>query len=228
MGRIFEAIRPRRAGSNGGNDILANPTYMAADCSIPIYEQYENYVAPFDVKRAVERMLATVPDKYLTGLGSIVLTNEVALTGTRARRMTFSRGKKVSAANALGLYHPRWGSDPAWIELRVDRIFRNYPAKLLKFPVTREVQLGATFFHELGHHIHAEHRPEFKEKEDVADIWKQKGQGNFLRKRFWYLTPLFCVLRWVDRRCNLQGRIRERADRRAAAASSTKGQPQER
>jgi hypothetical protein len=197
---------------------------MPTDSKIPIYEQYENYAPPFDVKRAVERMLATVPAKYLIGLGSIVLTNEQSLTGRRARRMTWSRGKKVSTAKALGLYHPSWGSSPAWIELRVDSIFRNYPAKLLKFSMTREMEPGSTFFHELGHHIQAQHRPEFKEKENIADTWKVKGQTNYLWKRFWYLAPSFHLVKWLDQQCDLRGRIRMRAARRVA--SNSKGQPQ--
>ncbi len=195
---------------------------MSKPPNIPIYEQYDSYKPPFNVKGAVKRMVGVVPDKYLTGLGSIVLTCEDALTGKRARRMTWSRGKKVSAAEARGLYHPEWGSNPAWIELHVDSIFQNYPRYLLRLKVTRELELGQTFFHELGHHIHAQHRPEFKEKEDVAETWKRKGQNTYLRKRFWYLFPLVVVVRWADKMLDFQGYLRSRIKekRRAAAAQS--------
>jgi hypothetical protein len=193
---------------------------MSPPSEIPIYEQYEDYEPPFDVKRAIERMLAVVPEKYLTGLGSIVLTCENALTGKRSRSMTWSRGKKVSAARALGLYHPRWGSSPAWIELRVDSIFYKSPWLLLKLKMPREVQLGSTFFHELGHHIHAQHQPEFKEKEDVAELWKSKGQNTYIRKRFWYWSPLIAVLRWLDQHFDLRGRLRRAAYKRSVAARS--------
>jgi hypothetical protein len=193
---------------------------MSKASNIPIYEQYENYEPPFNVKRAIERMVGTVPDKYLTGLGSIVLTCEDALTGKRARGMTWSRGKKVSAAKARGLYHPEWGSNPAWIELHVDSIFQRYPRYLLRLKLTRELELGSTFFHELGHHIHAQHRPEFKEKEDVADTWKRKGQNTYLRKRFWYLFPLVAVIRWADELFDFQGYLRNRIKKKRAAAAT--------
>jgi hypothetical protein len=101
--------------------------------NVPIYEQYEHYQLPFNVKRTIERMLGTVPDKYLIGLGSIVLTCQDALKGKPAQRMTWSRGKKISVATARGLYHPKWGSEPAWIELHIDSVFRTFPKYLLKF-----------------------------------------------------------------------------------------------
>jgi hypothetical protein len=128
-------------------------------------------------------MLGTIPEKYLIGLGSVVLTNERALTGLCARSMTWSQGKKVSAAKARGLYHGAWRGDLAWIELRIDSIFPTYPLRL-RVALIREIQLGGVFFHELGHHIHAQHRPEFREKEDVAETWGKKAAGNYLWKRF--------------------------------------------
>ncbi len=193
---------------------------MSKASNIPIHEQYVGYEPPFNIKRAIERMVATVPDKYLTGLGSIVLTNEDALTGKRARRMTWSRGKKVSAAKARGLYHPEWGSNPAWIELHVDSIFQKYPRYFLRLKLTRELELGSTFFHELGHHIHAQHHPEFKEKEDVAETWKRKGQNTYLRKRFWYLFPLVAVIRWADELFDFQGHLRNRIKKKRAGAAT--------
>jgi hypothetical protein len=192
---------------------------MKHNPKIPIYEQYQDYEPPFNVRRAVEHMVASVPDKYLVGLGSVVLTEEAALNRKRARQMTQSRGKKVSAAKALGLYHPAWGSNPAWIELRIDSIFARYPARL-RFPLTREAPLAEVFFHELGHHIHAEHRPEFREKEDVAEAWERKGAGNYLWRRFWYLRPLFMILKWADAFFDIRGRLRSTSKPKAAASRS--------
>lgn len=192
---------------------------MRTDLKLPIYEQYVEYEPPFDVQRAIERMLGTVPEKYLLGLGSVVLTNGRALTGKRARRMTWSRGKKVSAAKARGLYHPAWRSDPAWIELRIDSIVPTYPP-WSRFPMFREMRLGEVFFHELGHHIHAQHRPEFKEKEDVAEDWKKKAAGNYIWRRFWYLTPLFRLLKLADRLFDIRGRLKDTVKAKAAASRS--------
>jgi hypothetical protein len=197
---------------------------MSNDSKIPIYEQYECYQPPFDVKRAIHRMLGSVPDKYMVGLGSIVLTNESALTGKRARQMTRWRGKKLSAAKARGLYHPAWGSDPAWIELHIDSIFAKYPF-WSRLPLIRELELGDVFFHELGHHIHAQHRPEFREKEDVAEAWKRKASGNYIWRRFWYLTPLFWVLKWVDGVFDIRGRLRSRVRAKATLDATIRRTP---
>jgi len=45
-------------------------------------------------------------------------------------------------------------------------------------------------FHEIGHHIHRTVRPEHNEKEDVADKWAGKLNGNFVRKKYWYAIPV--------------------------------------
>ena len=39
-------------------------------------------------------------------------------------------------------------------------------------------------FHEIGHHIHRTIRPEYREKEDVADVWKVRLQRNYHKQRF--------------------------------------------
>jgi hypothetical protein len=54
-------------------------------------------------------------------------------------------------------------------------------------------------FHEIGHHTHFAIRPEYREKEDVADYWKRKLDGYFPRKRHWYLLP-FAMLRKLFKR----------------------------
>jgi hypothetical protein len=195
---------------------------MSKASQVQVYEQYESYKPPFNIKCAVERMLAVVPVQYLIGLGSIVLTCESALTGKSARRKTWSRGKKVSAAKALGLYYPKWGSNPAWIELHVDSIFKSFPWIFLRISLMRELKLGSVFFHELGHHIHAQHHPEFREKENVADVWKSKGQNTYLRKRFWYWYPLIEILRWLDDRLDFRGRLRTLANKKRMAAGATR------
>ena len=41
----------------------------------------------------------------------------------------------------------------------------------LKIPFIREGPIVDVFFHEIGHHIHHSIRPEFREREDVADVW---------------------------------------------------------
>lgn len=55
---------------------------------------------------------------------------------------------------------------------------------LLRIPLLREGKIADVLFHEIGHHIHFTSRPEYREKEDVADVWKVRLQDNYNRQRF--------------------------------------------
>jgi hypothetical protein len=53
-------------------------------------------------------------------------------------------------------------------------------------------------FHEIGHHVHATVRPEFREKEDIADDWGKKLTGNYIFNRYWYVPrPAWKIVGWV-------------------------------
>ena len=52
---------------------------------------------------------------------------------------------------------------------------------------------GEALYHEIGHHIHAAHRPVYKGKEDVAEYWRRKLWVRFVRRRYWYLFPVLYV-----------------------------------
>ncbi len=56
-------------------------------------------------------------------------------------------------------------------------------------PLIRDLMIGDVLYHELGHHIHYWMRPEYKEKEDVADNWSKKLFVNHIRHTYWYLMP---------------------------------------
>ena len=56
-------------------------------------------------------------------------------------------------------------------------------------PVLRYLVVGQVLYHEIGHHIHAVHRPLHAEKEDVAESWGGTLNRSFYRQRFWYLYP---------------------------------------
>lgn len=135
------------------------------------------YVPPFDVAAAIVKMLDPIPPKYLSGLSEIVLTNTAGLPRKLRRSMTKSRKRKVRTAEALGLYFQEWKGQPAWIKIYVNNVLRNWESGFwLKLRFLREMLLGDVLFHEIGHHIHRTVRPEFREREDVADEWKTKLQ----------------------------------------------------
>jgi hypothetical protein len=172
------------------------------------------YLPPFDVAAKIEKMLDPIPLKYLNGLSEIVLTNTAGLSRKLRRSMTKSRKRKVIAAEAAGLYYQEWKGRPAWIKIYVDNTLRNWESGIwLKLGFFREMLLGDVLFHEIGHHIHKTVRPEFREREDVADDWKTKlrrlqfaAQHPLQRAVFGVFMPL---IRMYSRRFDSTGRRRQ-------------------
>jgi len=165
-----------------------------------VIEAYTGYAPPFDVARLVERMIATVPPKYLNGLSEVVLTNFSNLSRKTRRTTTKSRGRKVKIARAAGRYHPAWKNQPAWIEIFVDNTIRSWERRWwLKLRILRESLIGDVLFHEIGHHIHFAIRPEYREREDVADVWKARLSRNWSRRAYPLLRAISRVFKFFAR-----------------------------
>lgn len=95
----------------------------------------------------------------------------------------FSRFRKTR-----GLYHYAQKGKTAWLEIFVDRILEGWDRGFwLKLPLVRDFLLAPVLFHEIGHHIHATVRPEFQEREDVADRWQVKLETIYYRKERPYI-----------------------------------------
>ena len=103
-----------------------------------------------------------------------------------------------------GLYHGAWQGQEAWIELFVDQVLQGVPAWATRVPVVRSLLFGFVLFHEVGHHIHAVQRPEYREREDVADDWQRRLAQAYLKRRHrlagLVLRPVARVMRAVSRR----------------------------
>jgi len=108
---------------------------------------------------------------------------------------TISRGGRIANSRIAGLYHEKWKGQLPWIELYVDQILKNWPRWIRWIPFARDLAIAHTFCHEPGHHVHLFIRPEYSEKEDVADDWKRKFMVTFLQREYWYLKPLAKVVR---------------------------------
>jgi hypothetical protein len=155
---------------------------------VKVTESYVDYSPPLDYKAIATRLLATVPEKYLVGLDSVVLCNfsgqpRRLRTGTLPRR-----GRRIRRQHVAGLYHPEWRGQKAWIQVFVDQI-KMPPRSLRWIGLLCDVVLGHVLYHELGHHVHTI-RPEYREKEDVADNWAVRFSRNHVRKTYWFLYPL--------------------------------------
>jgi hypothetical protein len=146
---------------------------------------FSGYTPPFDAVPIIEKMLDSVPPKYLAGLSEVVLTNTSGLSRKMRRAVTKARSRKFRIAECRGLYHQAWHGKPAWIEIFVDNTLKHWEKGLwLKIPFIREGRLSEVLFHEVGHHIHFTARPEYREKEDVADVWMVRLERNYTRRRF--------------------------------------------
>jgi hypothetical protein len=161
-----------------------------------VVASFSGYAPPFDVAPIVERMLASVPPKYLIGLKEVVLTNSSGLPRKLRRSGTKARKRKVRIVETLGLYHPAWRSGPAWIEIFVDNTLKRSETRwLMRLNFLREAKIADVLFHEIGHHIHFATHPEYREKEDVADVWKVRLKKQYLRIRHPILKAIFYPLR---------------------------------
>jgi hypothetical protein len=156
-----------------------------------IVENYRDFEPPANFRRSLDELLDAVPTKYLVGLKTILLTNRTALTRDQRRQKTWSRNRKIRLADARGWYQGASRSSPASICLYVDNILQSEQPWMRRVPLLRYEALGTVLYHEIGHHIHAVHKPIFAGKENVAEDWSRKLFVRFLRLRYWYLKPLF-------------------------------------
>ena len=154
-----------------------------------IVESYRDFEPPSKFKQSVETLLRYVPPKYLIGLKSIVLTNRAALSRNARRQKVWSRNRKVRHAESLGSYYRATKSSPATVWLYVDNIVEAGIGWLDRAPVLRYLVVGQVLYHEIGHHIHAVHRPVHAEKEDIAENWSGTLSRRFYRQRYWYVYP---------------------------------------
>jgi hypothetical protein len=155
-----------------------------------IIEAYCDYEPPAAIRRQVEVLLQYVPPNYLRGLKRIVLLNRGALGRDQRRKKIWSRNRKVRLAAANGSYSRATRSQPATVRLYVDNLLQVFPSWWTHTPVIGYFPVMKVLYHEIGHHIHVVHRPEYEGKENVAEKWSLKLGRNFYRKRFWYAWPL--------------------------------------
>lgn len=158
--------------------------------SPPIIEAFQGYCPPFEATNLIRRMLQNVPPQFLIGLHAIVLTNVAALSRRERNQRTRGRGQRFALGSALGYYSQALKGEPARITILVDNIEKQWGRSWLRIGFIRDLELSKTLFHELGHHIHQIHRPEYEGKENVADKWSRELSRRFMRDRYWYVLPL--------------------------------------
>jgi hypothetical protein len=157
---------------------------------------FSGYKPPFDPAPIVRRMLDSVPRNYLAGLSTVVLSDAGDLSAKRRDTHVKHRKRRVMLSTARGAYHPAYRGHPAWIEIFIDNTLRGWETGLwLRIPFIREWRLSDVLFHEIGHHIHHAVRPERREKEDVADVWKVRLDRNYARQRYRLIGVIVRMIR---------------------------------
>ena len=161
-----------------------------------IREFYNDFVPPHYVRKLVCNLVSSVPTKYLQGLDCIVLTNQSGHPCRYRLGKVTSRKRRVPQSRVFGRYYRAHHGKPAWIELFVDNLSAG--VSLHPFvPFLRTAVFGHVLFHEIGHHIDATIRPQFREKEDVADGWSRRLLRIYFRKRYRFPRPVSKLIGWM-------------------------------
>lgn len=164
-----------------------------------VVEAYRDYIPPQWVLPTIHDLLESVPPRYLIGLQTIVLTNQAAQPRKRKQQRVWSRNRKIKLISARGYYSGASQSARASITLHIDNILKNVSRREQKFSFVRYFPLGRVLYHEIWHHIHAEHKPAYEGKENVAEDWSEKPLRRFYRTHYWYLMLLVEPVAYLSR-----------------------------
>ena len=172
--------------------------------TVTIIEAYKDYNAPIDATATTQTLIDNIPQKFLAGLGHIVITNRSGLTRRELRKKIKSRKRKIRMDAVRGVYHGRTSKKPAWIEIYIDQIHVLDLKFCQMIPFFREHSFSEVLYHEIGHHIHTVIHPEYKDPEDVAEKWEAILWRYYIRKKYRYLVPFFRLLYKVSETATFQ------------------------
>jgi hypothetical protein len=168
---------------------------------VTVQEAYRDYQPPRWIRPTIERLLAGIPRAYVSGLGTVVLTDAAAIGDGKTRRVA---GRKHDRNTCQGFYHARYRGTPAYIEIVVDNVVGRFPAFVFVLNFNRDLVLARVLFHELGHHLDATIGSSARTGEAAAEDWRRRLGRLYFTRRYWWLRPLAPVLRpvarWMRRR----------------------------
>jgi hypothetical protein len=154
---------------------------------ILIEEKY-NYNFDKDINKlklvpVVKNLLKYVPKRWLEGIKNIYITDTKNFNRNDIR---YYNKKKYLNKVVLGTYE-NLKDNKGIIIIYVDNILKTCSYNPLIAPLTKYFKISEILYHEIGHHIHNTIKPEFKEKENTANYYKEKLHRSLIRKRYWYL-----------------------------------------
>ena len=161
-----------------------------------VSEMLVGFVAPFNVKETVERLLATVPHQHMAGLRQVVVTTKAGLPGRLRRRVyRYRSGKRVAYADVRGFYEQPGYHRQSSIVLLADNILQGWSPWIFRLRLFRDLLVGPTLYHELGHHIHATQKPNRKDPEILAEEWADSLGKNHVRTHYGWMWPIWPLVR---------------------------------
>jgi hypothetical protein len=157
--------------------------------SFKICEYYQSK-PELNIRGVIEDLLLGIPQEYLEGLGAVVLCDSDS----------FMEYYETDHA-PLGRYnHPIEKDELPWIEIVIDKLIQELGG-FAKIPFIRDLIIGNTLYHEIGHHINRKESLEKIQAEKIAEKWRKKLSKYYLNRKYWYLVfPLrilvlpFCKL----------------------------------
>jgi hypothetical protein len=168
---------------------------------IPVYDNYIDYVPPRYARSTIIKLLRQLPERYLSGLQSVVLTNAKALGKGKTQRV---RGRKHRLQRCRGFYHPVRKGQPAWIEIVVDNVIAAQGAGSLhcfamRLSIARNLTFAEILFHEVGHHLDETIGSPARSGEAAAEAWSLRLTASYFRRHYWYLMPIVRLAQVLER-----------------------------
>lgn len=173
---------------------------------VPIVENYRNYTPPKYLRRAVERMVTSLPASCQSGLKAVVLSNSAQIERGKTERI---RGRRYLRSRCLGRYHLKYRGEPPWIELIVDNIIRDADRTgcmglFLHISFVQDLWLGEALFRQFGHHLEHTADNSARAGDAAVETWKERLQIQYTRKQYPCITllsrPLRPLLNWLERK----------------------------
>lgn len=150
-----------------------------------IRESFKTYAPPRGLMRSVQKLLSIVPAEQIRALEAIVLTDADSIGRGQTQRV---RGRKYARRDCRGFYHPAGRHNTAWIEIVVDNVLAGVPRFALLVPLVRDLLLGGTVYHEVGHHLQRVYGATLGEA--AAENWSRQLSQTFLRRHYAWLLLL--------------------------------------
>lgn len=171
---------------------------------VNLVERYAGYQPPSWVRPTVERLLASLPEGYLSSLGSVTLTDRHSTGKGKTRRVA---GRKYDRRACLGFYR-RSDRGSASIEVLVDNTLAGLSSSVLLLPFVRDWALGRTLYHEIGHHLERRVGATAPGGEAAAEDWAKRLIRAHLARRYPWLRPVAALVRPILRALRPRQRLR--------------------